>query len=106
MSVASVLKAYQIGVAGNCGCRPTPTDDSERISPWALQRLAAALMETALLVAGNPAGPGAINLHEVRWCDSFPRDGACKLRGCGARKEESDLDNLVAEGGFKSHPPR
>jgi hypothetical protein len=47
-----------------------------------------------------------INFHEERWCDSFPRNGAAESRGGGARKEESDLDNLVADGGFESHPPR
>jgi hypothetical protein len=27
-------------------------------------------------------------------------------RGCGSRKETSDLDNLMTDGGFESHPPR
>jgi hypothetical protein len=29
-----------------------------------------------------------------------------EFQGCGARKEESDLDNLMTDGGFESHPPR
>ena len=36
------------------------------------------------------------------WCDSFPRNEALTSRGCGARKEETDLDNLVTDGGFES----
>jgi hypothetical protein len=39
-------------------------------------------------------------------CDSFPRNEAGEPWGCGARKEEADLDNLMADGGFESHPPR
>ena len=47
-----------------------------------------------------------INADDIRWCDSFPRDGAWKPRGCGARKERSSLDNLLTEAGLESQPPR
>jgi hypothetical protein len=40
------------------------------------------------------------------WCDSFPRNEADETRGCGARKEEADLDNLMTDGGLESRPPR
>jgi len=64
------------------------------------------MARSSLSAARHQEGEAPIKGHATRWCDSFPRDGACKFRGCGARKEESDLDNLMTDGGLESHPPR